>query len=229
MMNPSNPALNRQRGLSMLLALIALLVLSLTAVALVRSVDTGTLIVGNIGFKQDTIEASSAGAEAAITWLNAAGDSVLSNDVAGVAGANEAGYYSFVSANLDPTGANTTAANKLALVNWREDKVGGEPTNCVGIPADTYASCAQLPSAVQTMNGNMVQWIIVRLCSAAGGTESATCTFPDTSGTGVASDVGEVTAGGRISDIPASPYYRIIVRTAGPRNTVSYTETMVHF
>ena len=35
--------------------------------------------------------------------------------------------------------------------------------------------------------------------------------------------------GGRLTTGQASPYYRIIVRVEGPRNTVSYTESLVHF
>ena len=60
-----------QRGMSMLFALMALVILGLGAVALTRSVDTGTLIMGNLGFKQDTLAASSSGAEQAIAWLQA--------------------------------------------------------------------------------------------------------------------------------------------------------------
>ena len=36
-------------------------------------------------------------------------------------------------------------------------------------------------------------------------------------------------AGGRITSAVAGPYFRIIVRIEGPRNTVSYTESLVHF
>lgn len=216
------PSLTRQRGLSMLLALIALLVLSLTAVALVRSVDTGTLIVGNIGFKQDTLESSAMGAERAITWLES--QTNLDFDDA------TNGYYASSLESLDPTGAHTTAAAKLALVDW--DGSG----DCPGIDADTYSSCSTLPFpvaaniATSVVNGNQVQWIITRLCKSAGPfSDTNPCTRPGTVGSTTASDRGELTAGGRISDSVSGPYYRVIVRTAGPRNTVSYTETMVHF
>ena len=45
-------ALRRQRGVSLIFALMALAVISLAAVALVRSVDTTSLVIGNLGFKQ---------------------------------------------------------------------------------------------------------------------------------------------------------------------------------
>lgn len=42
-----------QRGVVLFFALVALVALSLAAVALIRSVDTSTLIAGNLAFKQD--------------------------------------------------------------------------------------------------------------------------------------------------------------------------------
>jgi Tfp pilus assembly protein PilX len=105
---PNTP--KNQRGLSMLIALIALLILSITAVALVRSIDTGTLIIGNFAFKQDATEAGSRGAERAIAWL--ASQASLDNDDT----AN--GYYASSLDNFDPTGNNTTQAKQLMLANW---------------------------------------------------------------------------------------------------------------
>ncbi len=210
-----------QRGLSMLIALIALLILSITAVALVRSIDTGTLIIGNYAFKQDATEAGSRGAERAIAWL--ASQASLDNDDT----AN--GYYASSLDNFDPTGNNTTPAKQLMLANW-------DGTNCSSSKSGTYVGCSILPyptaanASALTINGNNVQWVITRLCQAAlpVGVGNA-CMSPGTTGAASANDRGELTSGGRISSAVAGPYYRIIVRTTGPRNTVSYTETMVHF
>jgi hypothetical protein len=46
--------------------------------------------------------------------------------------------------------------------------------------------------------------------------------------TSTANDKGELN-GGRISGGIATPYYRVVVRVEGPRSTVSYTESLVHF
>ncbi len=48
-----------------LFALLALAAMSLAAVALVRSVDGGSLVIGNLGFKQDTTRAADRAAELA--------------------------------------------------------------------------------------------------------------------------------------------------------------------
>ena len=44
---PTSQHRNRQRGVSLLFAMITVVALSLAAVAMIRSVDTGTTILGN--------------------------------------------------------------------------------------------------------------------------------------------------------------------------------------
>lgn len=210
-----------QAGVSMLLSLIALVVLSMSAVALIRSVDTGSLIIGNLGFKQDTTESSAIGAQNAMTWLES-NQGALDSDIV------VSGYYASSLEKLDPTGTTTSAANQLELVDW--DGTG----DCPDAKAGTFSACTKQPFPLATnaggsalVNGNTVQWIITRLCKSPG--SSDTCLKPQVAVATTASDRGELSVGGRISDSVAGPYYRIIVRSAGPRNTVSYTETIVHF
>ena len=64
-------AYHAEKGVVLFIALIALVVMSLAAVALIRSVDTNTLIAGNLGFKQSATVSADSGVETAITWLNA--------------------------------------------------------------------------------------------------------------------------------------------------------------
>ena len=59
----------KQQGVVLFFALIALVVMSLAAVALIRSVDTNSLIAGNLSFKQSSILSADRGVEDAITWL----------------------------------------------------------------------------------------------------------------------------------------------------------------
>ena len=97
---------SRQRGVVLFFALVALVAMSLAAVALIRSVDTGTIIAGNLAFKQSATSAGDAGIEAAITWLdtvsaNNGGKSVLDDPTHHFNITNltaRPGYFS----NLDP-------------------------------------------------------------------------------------------------------------------------------
>ena len=63
----SNPS--RQRGITVFIALIALVALTVAGIALVRSVDTGNLIAGNFAFKQAALQATDAGIEAAFNQV----------------------------------------------------------------------------------------------------------------------------------------------------------------
>jgi len=207
----------RQRGVSLLFSMMSLVVMGLAAVALVRAIDTGTLIMGNLSFKQDTLSAASAGSEQAMTWLQANyTTSVINAD-------NEAlGYYATDRPLLDPTGARTSAANKLQLVNW--------DGNCQGYTSATYSDCDVTAFRGADVNGNRVQWVITRLCTSPGAPSGANlCVRPATTSTSNATERGELLGMGRANQVTAGPYFRIIVRVEGARNTVSYTETLVHF
>lgn len=58
-----------QRGVTLLIALIALIAMSLAGIALVRSLDTGNLIAGNLAFRQASLQAADKGVEAAFIAL----------------------------------------------------------------------------------------------------------------------------------------------------------------
>jgi len=206
-----------QRGVSLLFALMSLVILGFAAVALTRSVDTGTLIMGNMALKQDAVFSTSSGAEQAMTWLKAnISTAVLDSDD------SAHGYYASSKDKLDVTGGKTSASDKRPVVNWMG--------NCGGVDPASYESCSVLPFTGANVNGNQIQWIITRLCDTVGPASGANlCVRPATTSTSTASERGELTAGGRINAGVATPYYRIVVRAEGPRNTVSYTETLVHF
>lgn len=59
----------RERGVVLIVALIAMVALTLAGIALLRSVDTGNLIAGNMAFRQAALLASDLGVEAAFINL----------------------------------------------------------------------------------------------------------------------------------------------------------------
>lgn len=208
-----------QRGVSILFAMITLVMISLAAVALVRSVDSGALVLGNLAFKQDATAASNVATERALTWLkaNAAGTTLDKNGAVGT------GYFATSLDGLDPTGRVTTSDNKLALVDWYADG------SCAYVDADKFSGACIAPQTLVLDDGSVAKWVITRMCAkqepvAAGNT----CSRPLATSTTTASERGEV-VGPRITASVASPYYRVVVRVQGPRNTVSFTETIVHF
>ena len=212
-----------QRGASLIFALMVLVVLSLAAVGLVRSVNTGTLIAGNLSFKRDATVGATAAAEQAVAWLQtqAAITAALDND------APAAAYFASAKDGMDPTGNTTTALRPLQLVNW--------DGNCQGMASSTYATCDVIPFVRNPVNGQRVQWVITRLCDFYGPMGPANpkgenlCSKPQATSTTGAEEKGKLTMGTRMIPLVATPFYRIITRVEGARNTVSYVETIVHF
>lgn len=211
----------RQRGLSLVFALMTLVALGLAAVALIRSVDNGTLVLGNLGFKQDTLLASDDAVRTALDWLNsnAASTTLNSNGAAGT------GYYATVDMNLDPTGTTTPASR--VLIDWDND-------NCAYATAGSFASCIKASNPELPLpNSVTARYVIVRLCNSTGAITDANvhCAKPLTAGTATASRRGSFSyADTRPTPVAsASPYYRVLVRTKGGRDTVTFIETLVHF
>lgn len=199
----------RQRGLSLLFALMALVVIGLASVALVRSVDTSSLVIGNLGFKQDATAASGQMTERALTWLQANAGLALQQDIA------NAGYYASSMDAVDVTGANRANAAR-AQVLWS----GG---NCQ--PGST---CVQT-SAEQVLGGNRARYIIMRLCATPGSPAAVNCAVPPGSAATPGGNRGAVDYNDQKIQLVVnnSVYYRVVVRVQGPRGTVAFTETIV--
>ncbi|MDP4300095.1 pilus assembly PilX family protein [Leptothrix discophora] len=207
-----------QRGVSLVFSLITLVALSLAAVALIRSVDTGATILGNLSFKQDTLLAADEATRQAIAWLD--------NNKTGTvlhASIQAQGYSAQSVARLDATGTRTSD-NTRALIDW-------DMNNCAG---QTAASCVKpLATALSVGNGAVqARWFIMRVCSAAGDPtlNTVACSRPITATTAPTAEKGEMNyTDPKLQQIVLSQYFRVIVRARGGRNTTSVTETLVHF
>ncbi len=210
----------RQRGSALIYALMALVALMLAGVALVRSVDTGSKVLGNLGFKQDATAAADKATAAAIASL--AGIDLNSNLVTGV-------YYATSLDGLDITGQQVQpgAANYATrpVVNWDID-------NCAYAPPT--AVCAVKPShpPIAIDANTSARYFITRLCLTPGDPTAAgnTCQRPLRSSTSAAPPKGSIDyADYERFQAAVGPYYRIVVRVVGARGTTSFTETIVHF
>lgn len=208
-----------QRGLALIFALLGLVALSIAAVALVRSVDTGTLVLGNIGFKQETTAQADQAAQAAIDWLLSADKATLEANQAG------SGYLASATAELDPLGQRSDVVNRI-LVDWDFDQTG--LANCAAVPNTPAERCV----APGTVQGNTaVRFFITRLCATVGEKSAAGnhCVSPVSVTAGEAAAKGGLTY--RSPDRPAPSggglLYRIIVRSKGARDTTTFTETIV--
>jgi type IV pilus assembly protein PilX len=206
-----------QRGIALMVVLIALVLMSLAAVGLVRTVDTGNLVVGNLAFKQSTTSAADGAAEVAINWLqlNGTAATLLDNDTTN-------GYYATSLTELDVSGKSSNASR--VLVDW-------DGNNCAYAAAESYTLCIT-PSNPNSTNDYTTRYVITRVCITTGA-QNATgngCAKPVSNVSDNAPKKGELKYGDdKRFAAPPGPYYRIIVRSEGPRKTVSFTETYVHF
>lgn len=100
----------RQAGVVLFFALIALVAMSLAAVALIRSVDTNSIIAGNLSFKQSTMFLSDRGVETAMAnWLSNSANN-FNADNAG------AGYFA-TTQDVNGNGVLDDNADAKQLVN----------------------------------------------------------------------------------------------------------------
>lgn len=189
-----------QHGVVLIIALIVLVAMTLASIAMVRSIDTSTIIAGNLAFKQSAVASGDAGIEAAVTWLSANGDSLTADSAAN-------GYYATSQDSLDLTAGTTSTADDL---NW------SDATKVKKLATDAA--------------GNDVAYIIHRMCNSTGALNASTCATEDGVLTG--SSLGaarQMTTyqPGSWTVAASRGYYRITVRVAGPRNTISYVQAFV--
>jgi len=225
--------MRRDRGVALLFALLTLAALLLATLALVRSVDTSTQLLGNIGFKQDAIATADQATRQAINWLTLNSATLNSDIPAG-------GYYAStkelasdgvtVQPPVDVTGqqlpGGTANPNNRQLVDW-------DGNGCQSAVNGTYNGCTLLPASGGTINGNSTSYVVFRQCSKAGDyilDSTISCTRPiGGSADGDASKSPDDYNKRRLPGGSGPPYYRVVVRVLGARNTVSFTETIVHF
>ncbi len=197
--NPRRPLpLGRQSGMVLIIAIIVLVAMSLAALALMRSADTNTIIAGNMAFQQSATRSADRGIETAVSWLT-------TNNIGSTLDSDDPtnGYAA--------NGANP-AQNPAAGQSWNDYwsiTLSGRP------PVQMVADAA----------GNTVSYVIDRLCNNPGAkTGGASCVASPvvTSTTGNAEESNDVGL-----NAPSVVYYRITVRVAGPRNTVSHVQSVI--
>ena len=203
----SLPRRRRQRGVTLFIALIVLVAMTMAAVAMMRSVDTATVVAGNIGFRQSAVNAADQGVQAAYAWLGAnIGGAGIGND------SPASGYFSSVTAGEAPDWYTNSASwvNAAALT----------------------LTCPATGSTTTDCAGNTVSYVIHRMCPVANCAPNATCagvtnvcgqTLSSTAVSGEGVEQGAV----NFFTTPPATHYRVTVRSTGPRASIAYVQTML--
>ncbi len=192
------PPRSRQGGVVLFIALIVLVMMTLAGISLMRSTYTGNLIAGNLAFQQSAVGSADRGVETAIAWLQAQTPTTL-----------------YTTRTVTGSAYSAVRGDPAATQSWEDYW-----TTVLAAGATPLVNTLAADGA-----GNTVSYVIHRLCNAQGDPSS-----------GVGCDVSPLVAGsstsskgsGVVSLLQTSQvYYRITVRTVGPRNTVSFVQAVI--
>lgn len=195
---------HRQRGVVLIFALIALVILLIGAAAMMNSLNASLFNAGNYGFKRD---------------LTNQGERAL-NTVIGLISTGALGTEA--ARQVDNNGANYRAALLAS------DAQGIPAVLLLSDAAFAASGFTAAPIVVNDQGLDMgvtVRYVIDRMCVAAGAVDKNSCT---TAGN-LAPSGGTPNASGKVEDsaLPLQAVYRVTIRVSGPRNTQSFFQATI--
>lgn len=197
---------SKQGGVVLFVALIAMLILTLSGVAIMRSIDSSMTLAGNIAFRQATVAAADQGVNTAFSWLltrRAAGSSNMWDSVF------SAGYQSKIPTETDWTLASSWPAGRFVSINaGNGNTISYRIFRLCTVDGDgTGGTTNSNPGAVNAPG---------QACNTAYGTTgSSSSSLGNSQGANAPQYQGNLLV-----------FYRIVVRVVGPRNATSYVQVM---
>jgi type IV pilus assembly protein PilX len=196
------PLVKQQKGMVLFIALIALVAMSLAAAALVRSVDSGVLVAGNLAFKQSAIMSAETGIARAYTYINSKASAVplQASEIA-------QGYYSVFDDGLIFNDPDTWRADRTMYVDDDIRDLSGNETRYI------LQRMCRAPTEVNAAN------CLVGVGKKAPGSQ------------GTRNEGGGAGGGGYCTDCKGESdavAYRLTVRVKGPKNTFSYLQAFIY-
>lgn len=195
---PRLPASRRaQSGVVLFIALIVMVALSIAGIALIRSVDTGLSVVGNLGFRQASVPPSTWAVENAISAM-----------------------FEAKKINLEAVDTNNN------YYPYRYEIKAGKNEDTMGVPYHLQGeSPSNYPSTFQKTSdgaGNTIRYVIERMCLDEGPATAANCDMspPKKSEATTAMELTK-------PDLVRVPFYRLTVRVDGPNNTTTFAQAML--
>lgn len=192
------PPRSRQHGIVVFVALIAVVLMSLAAVALMRSVHTNTLVVGNIAFRQAAQAMAAAAVEKAV-------------------------YEMFPPTAVIPDlKVNDAARNYYASVQPGQDSMGVPAL----LQGNLGAYAGQIiRDSIDPVVAITARYVIERMCDDdALGLDA---TPKDCEMIPPKQSPAKETNLKKGIVLPRIPYYRMTVRVDGPGNSVAYSQAML--
>lgn len=190
---------NKQQGVVLMIALIALVAISLAGIALMRSVDTSNVVSGNIAFNEAAIQMADIGAEQAYVEImgNLASNPNGCLFVSANCPTNSAGQ-SYLYPNVSTIDAITRLPTPAGGLNWSNPMMQT-------LPGDTVASYS-------------VHYMIERMCTGTANNQVAAtfakCKVAPIYDTPIPPNTTSAPLVGL-----GKLFFRVTVQVVGPRNT----------
>lgn len=202
----------RERGVVLVFALIALLILMVGSVALVRSFNSSLINTGSIAFKKDLVNRNEAVVAQVLAQVRASTGGLTDETVAG----NDQRSLNYSARMLE---YNAQGIPNLLLVSN-----GAFDTN----------PFTSISNDIETEDGVKLRYVIDRQCNGPG-------TASDLGAAGCITDPAgasrllrgssdspiraENAAGGRRGALTVDPVYRLTIRATGPKGTLAFYQT----
>jgi type IV pilus assembly protein PilX len=189
-----------ERGTVLIIALIVLVAMTLAGIATMRSVDTATLMAGNIAFRQSAVNAADQGLQAGFAWMSA-------NMTSGNLNSDNLGAgYSANAATEEPKWSDPGVWAGAAQLNGGAPDAGG---NRVWFKVERMCPLKDCPANT--------------VCAGVANTCGST---PDP---GLLSREGQdhFRQTSNIFTKPPAIHYRVTAKAEGPRGSVSIVQTML--
>jgi Tfp pilus assembly protein PilX len=199
--------IGRERGVVLFIALIVMVAMSLAAIALIRSVDTTNILIGNLAFRQSSILPANMAVEqaAAALFPEAAptGVPAIADTTADLPAEN---YFASWQASDDARGVPTLLQNR---------------TNAAAL-AKTLNAMDNSNANVAVANRTVVRYMIERMCVVPGPAKPSNCDMMPPK-----QNPGTTVHDESTATLKAIPFYRVTIRVDGPQNTASFLQAML--
>lgn len=191
--------MKKERGSILIIAMIALLAMTIASAALLRSVDTGNVVAGNMAFKEATTQMADIGFEQAY------------NEIIGVVEANISGCHYFQ--NRCPV--NSSGGYYLYPNVSSVDPVTQMPSPAGGI---VWSDPLLITAPIDSTPAYSAKYMIERMCTGTSSMQES-ASFSKCRASLIYGFDGNV-----VSQL-GKQYYRITVMVEGPRNTSSVVQS----
>lgn len=204
---PTGRPLGRERGVVLLFALIAVLIMMIGAVALVRSFNSSLLNTGSLAFKKDLIHRNEAATARVIAMANRPTTGLANPEIA---------KDPYLAMNYSPQilTYNYQGIPDLLLMNDTDFNGSG------------LANSSQ--DIVFTDDNVRLRYVIDRQCDRAGAPSLDNCVTGQPGIGGGSADMpirAENASSGGAGALTVVPVYRLSIRATGPKGTLAFYQT----